>query len=168
MRRRVRGQDLGPRQGVEVREIRRTVDHHDRDHSADEGARHVAAGILDLSRGHRHVVPAVVGPQRREHRQPERRDTAGVAAFGERQMRPVGGRRQNGDPENDEPDPADLEDRQRRLDPPPNDHGQAIDDGKEHNRSDRHHLREAELPLHRPAQKGVGGVRPRAAHRDDG
>ena len=57
-----------------------------------ERARHVAAGILHLSGGHRHVVPAVVRPQGRQHRQAERRHAAARGARRRCQVRPVGRR----------------------------------------------------------------------------
>ena len=50
--------------GVEIREVHEQVQRSDHQHAADEGARQVALRIADFARQRRHIVPAVVGPER--------------------------------------------------------------------------------------------------------
>jgi hypothetical protein len=83
-------------------------------------------------------------------------------------VRPVASGREKGDAEHDHRDAADLQDRQRRLNPAADDDGEAVDDGKERDRGDRDDLREAESPFHGAPHEVVRRVGPGRVHRHDG
>ncbi len=76
------------RHGVEIEEIHAEVDQGDRRHPQDQRARQVALRIFDLSGGEGDVVPALVRPEHRHHRQHEASDA-------DPSRRPSGGARRS-------------------------------------------------------------------------
>src|SRR5882757_4712010 len=112
---------------VEIREVGYAINYNHKGETYDQTARNIACRILYFCRNHRHLIPAFIGPECREHRCPEwRKPGPWFDSFGSREMCQGASLGEKEDATDDDRNASNFEERHQQLNLTTQDHSAAV------------------------------------------